>query len=178
MKSTSAVIGFWITVFIPTISLVCSRSRTFFDKGSSSTCFPSLCNSSWCFLDFSFSVRLTCPTTMSTATRLSRRAGIMISTYRFKPSRLQSRIRVLTCDLSLGLNKFLKVWLYKRHPLFDASLDVATTFSYIAGDLLDLSISLKASDKNLSDQNILLRPRQTSASASANILRSNRSSTR
>ena len=58
-----------------------------------------------------------------------------------------SKIRLLTCDLPLGLHKFLEVRLHKRHPLLNTSLDIATTFSNIAGNLLDLSISLKASDR-------------------------------
>lgn len=178
MKSTSAVIGFWMTVFIPMISLVCSKSRTLSDRGSSSTCFPSLCNSSWCFLDFSLSVRLTCPTTMSIATRLSRRAGIIISTSTFQvfyPSVFGKEF--LPAIFRCGSTHFSKFGFTNDiHCLMHPSISRPRSLTSRVTCLV-LESAWKPRS-GLPGRNILLRARQTSASASANILRSNRSSTR
>lgn len=130
-------------VLMPTICLVCSKSKTFDDKGSSSTCFPSFCKSSWCFLDFSCSTRCTCFTTMSIATWFSILRGIMISAH----PELASSTSVfvcsmsVTCEVTLRFDVAMKIWFHKRDPLFDTSFYVPSPFSNISGDLFCFSIS-------------------------------------
>ena len=53
-----------------------------------------------------------------------------------------------TCNVSLWLNKLLKIRLHERYPLFDATFDVSTPFLDVANYLLCLSISPDIEDGN------------------------------
>ena len=79
--------------------------------------------------------------------------------------------------ISLRFDEFFEIGFHKWYPLFDTSLRISTPFLDIPNNLLCLDISGRT-PKSRDYFSLLLRAKQRSASASANIFMSRRSRTR